>query len=203
MLRAGILAIALIAFAAATSSCALIRPGGAATGRGVIVGRVMKLDSTALAGMLVTIDGVSVSTDSNGGFVMRQPPSRPQSMVLSREGYKEFELPALNLTAGDTIFFSAIIRSIEETPREVPLDSLCMVGHCMNPMTFLPRVPLVILDGVMQLQDNPSYGVMGGRPEPILVRGAIRRIEVVMGPAAAALYGPLASRGVVNLRTRK
>ena len=175
MLRAGTLAVALIGLATATSSCSLIRGGGAVGGRGVIVGRVMKLDSTALSGMRVTIDGMCVSTDGNGAFVMRQPRSSPQALVLSREGYKEFELPPLNLAAGDTI---------------------------LNPLMFLPPVPLVILDGVIQMQDDPSFTVRGGPPEPALETRVIRHIDVVMGPAAAALYGQRAGPGVINLRTR-
>jgi TonB-linked SusC/RagA family outer membrane protein len=64
--------------------------------------------------------------------------------------------------------------------------------------------PMIIVDGVIQLQDDPSLqsrGIPGSdldiNPEDIA------SIEVVRGAAAAALYGQRAASGVIVIRTKR
>src|SRR6185295_18763412 len=64
--------------------------------------------------------------------------------------------------------------------------------------------PMIIVDGVIQLQDDPSLqsrGIPGAdldiNPEDIA------SIEVVRGAAAAALYGQRAGSGVIVIKTNR
>ena len=64
--------------------------------------------------------------------------------------------------------------------------------------------PMIIVDGVIQLQDDPSLasrGISGGdldiNPEDIA------SIEIVRGAAAAALYGQRAASGVIVIKTNR
>ena len=64
--------------------------------------------------------------------------------------------------------------------------------------------PMIIVDGVIQLQDDPSLnsrGIPGGdldiNPEDIA------SIEIVRGAAAAALYGQRAASGVIVIKTNR
>ena len=64
--------------------------------------------------------------------------------------------------------------------------------------------PMIIVDGVIQLQDDPSLqsrGIPGAdldiNPEDIA------SIEVVRGAAAAALYGQRAVSGVIVIKTNR
>ncbi len=64
--------------------------------------------------------------------------------------------------------------------------------------------PLIIIDGVIQMQDDPTIGARAISGNPFDLNGAnIESIEVVRGAAAAALYGQQAANGVINITTKK
>ncbi len=72
---------------------------------------------------------------------------------------------------------------------------------------FLPNEPLVILDGVRIPAQGPQYAstaLNGQLPSRLndLSAEELESIEVLRGPAAAALYGTAAANGVIQLRTR-
>jgi TonB-dependent SusC/RagA subfamily outer membrane receptor len=62
--------------------------------------------------------------------------------------------------------------------------------------------PMVIVDGVIQMQDDPALGArtIDGNSLHVAVED-IKTIEVVRGAAAAALYGQRAAYGVINITT--
>jgi TonB-linked SusC/RagA family outer membrane protein len=64
--------------------------------------------------------------------------------------------------------------------------------------------PLIIIDGVIQMQDDPSLGARAINGDPLNLNGEnIESIEVVRGAAAAALYGQRAANGVISITTKK
>ena len=72
---------------------------------------------------------------------------------------------------------------------------------------FLPNDPLVYVDGV-RVDNNPRAGplIRGGYNVSRLADidpEDIETIEVIKGPAAATLYGTEASRGVIQILTRR
>jgi TonB-linked SusC/RagA family outer membrane protein len=80
-----------------------------------------------------------------------------------------------------------------------------VVIQIRNPLSITGFTqPLIIVDGVMQLQDDPSIGARDivGNPLDIDPEN-IESIEVVRGAAAAALYGQRAANGVINITTKR
>ncbi len=64
--------------------------------------------------------------------------------------------------------------------------------------------PMIIVDGVIQLQDDPSLGSRGLPGSDLDVNPEdIASIEVVRGAAAAALYGQRAASGVIVIKTNR
>ncbi len=64
--------------------------------------------------------------------------------------------------------------------------------------------PLIIIDGVIQMQDDPTIGARAINGNPLDVSSEnIESIEVVRGAAAAALYGQRAANGVINITTKR
>jgi Ca-activated chloride channel family protein len=63
--------------------------------------------------------------------------------------------------------------------------------------------PLIIVDGVLQLPDDPSIGMMATDRIPDMVPEDIASINIIRGAAAAALYGQRAANGVINIVTRR
>jgi TonB-dependent SusC/RagA subfamily outer membrane receptor len=72
-----------------------------------------------------------------------------------------------------------------------------------NPLSITGyTAPMIIVDGVIQMQDDPTLGgVAGNPPLPGLRPEEIRSIEVIRGAAAAALYGQRAANGVIDITT--
>ena len=64
--------------------------------------------------------------------------------------------------------------------------------------------PMIIVDGVIQLQDDPSLASRGLPGSDLDINPEdIASIEVVRGAAAAALYGQRAASGVIVIRTNR
>ncbi len=64
--------------------------------------------------------------------------------------------------------------------------------------------PMIIVDGVIQMQDDPSLGAREIAGNTLDLNGDnIESIEVVRGAAAAALYGQRAANGVINITTKR
>ncbi len=64
--------------------------------------------------------------------------------------------------------------------------------------------PLIIIDGVIQMQDDPTIGARAINGNVLDLQAEnIETVEVVRGAAAAALYGQRAANGVINITTRK
>ena len=64
--------------------------------------------------------------------------------------------------------------------------------------------PMIIVDGVIQLQDDPSLASRGLPGSDLDINPEdIASIEVVRGAAAAALYGQRAGSGVIVIRTKR
>lgn len=80
-----------------------------------------------------------------------------------------------------------------------------VVIQIRNPLSISGYTqPLIIVDGVMQLQDDPSLGARAINGDPLdVVWENIETIEVVRGAAAAALYGQRAANGVINITTKR
>ena len=80
-----------------------------------------------------------------------------------------------------------------------------VVIQIRNPLSITGFTqPLIIVDGVIQIQDDPSVGAraINGNPLDISPEN-IETIEVVRGAAAAALYGQRAANGVINITTKR
>jgi hypothetical protein len=72
---------------------------------------------------------------------------------------------------------------------------------------FLPNEPLIYVDGA-RVDNNPRSGpfIRGGRQVARINDfdpGDIEHVEVIKGPAAGTLYGTEASRGVIQILTRR
>jgi TonB-linked SusC/RagA family outer membrane protein len=64
--------------------------------------------------------------------------------------------------------------------------------------------PMIIVDGVIQLQDDPSLASRGLPGSDLDINPEdIASIEVVRGAAAAALYGQRAASGVIVIKTKR
>ena len=64
--------------------------------------------------------------------------------------------------------------------------------------------PMIIVDGVIQLQDDPSLDSRGLPGSDLDINPEdIASIEVVRGAAAAALYGQRAASGVIVIKTKR
>src|SRR6185436_16045867 len=64
--------------------------------------------------------------------------------------------------------------------------------------------PMIIVDGVIQLQDDPSLASRGIPGADLDINPEdIASIEVVRGAAAAALYGQRAASGVIVIKTNR
>jgi TonB-linked SusC/RagA family outer membrane protein len=64
--------------------------------------------------------------------------------------------------------------------------------------------PMIIVDGVIQLQDDPSLQSRGLPGSDLDINPEdIASIEIVRGAAAAALYGQRAASGVIVIRTKR
>lgn len=80
-----------------------------------------------------------------------------------------------------------------------------VVIQIRNPLSvFGYTQPMIIIDGVIQMQDDPSIGARSISGNPLDLNGEnIESIEVVRGAAAAALYGERAANGVINITTKR
>lgn len=70
----------------------------------------------------------------------------------------------------------------------------------------LSNEPLVVIDGILVANTNPSQYGVGGQASSRLSEldpKEIESIEVVKGPAASALYGADAAAGVIQIITRR
>jgi TonB-linked SusC/RagA family outer membrane protein len=80
-----------------------------------------------------------------------------------------------------------------------------VVIQIRNPLSVYGYTqPLIIIDGVIQMSDDPSLGARAINGSPLdLNSDNIESIEVVRGAAAAALYGQQAANGVINITTKR
>jgi TonB-dependent SusC/RagA subfamily outer membrane receptor len=63
---------------------------------------------------------------------------------------------------------------------------------------------MIIIDGVIQMQDDPTINARGIAGNPLDINpDLIESIEVVRGAAAAAIYGQKAANGVINITTKR
>ncbi|NPA43015.1 MAG: SusC/RagA family TonB-linked outer membrane protein [Chlorobi bacterium] len=76
-----------------------------------------------------------------------------------------------------------------------------------GPSTILgSSEPLIMIDGVIINNDDRYITGMGSASQSALVDldlEDIERIEVLKGPAASAIYGSIASNGIINIITKK
>ncbi len=80
-----------------------------------------------------------------------------------------------------------------------------VVIQIRNPLSIYGYTqPLIIVDGVIQMQDDPTIGARAFNGNPLnVVSENIETIEVLRGAAAAALYGQRAANGVINITTKR
>ena len=80
-----------------------------------------------------------------------------------------------------------------------------VVIQIRNPLSVSAYTqPMIIVDGVIQMQDDPSLGARSFTGSPLdLSSENIESIEIVRGAAAAALYGQRAANGVINITTKR
>ncbi len=74
-----------------------------------------------------------------------------------------------------------------------------------NPLSLRGNTqPLIIIDGVIQMQDDPSIDARSIAGNPLDIDpNLVESIEIVRGAAAAALYGQRAANGVINITTKR
>jgi Ca-activated chloride channel family protein len=98
--------------------------------------------------------------------------------------------------------------SASPAPRRGTNPASDVVIQIRNPLSIAGfAMPLIIIDGVIQLHDDPSLDggntrATGAPPALDLDPETIESIEVVRGAAAAALYGQRAANGVINITTK-
>lgn len=80
-----------------------------------------------------------------------------------------------------------------------------VVVQIRNPLSIRGNTqPLIIIDGVIQMQDDPSIDARSIAGNPIDIDpDLVESIEVVRGAAAAAIYGQRAANGVINITTKR
>ncbi len=80
-----------------------------------------------------------------------------------------------------------------------------VVIQIRNPLSISGYTqPMIIIDGVIQMQDDPTLGARSITGNPLdLNADNIESIEIVRGAAAAALYGQRAANGVINITTKR
>ncbi len=194
------LCLVVMAFAAISGCVSAPR---LAASRGVIIGRVFADgDTSGLADVIVAVSGARASTRTrtDGTFILRRSATGSGSIKLSRSGYHTFQLPPLNLNSADTIHLTATLASAAvplAAPR-VCAESLLLGPTCHNPL-FQGVEPLLIIDGVIMMQDDPSLKNLDTDPKLM----PVATINVTNVAEAVRLYGQMARIGIVVVTTRR
>jgi TonB-linked SusC/RagA family outer membrane protein len=80
-----------------------------------------------------------------------------------------------------------------------------VVIQIRNPLSVTGYTqPMIIIDGIIQMQDDPTIGARSINGNPLDLAGEnIESVEIVRGAAAAAIYGQRAANGVINITTKR
>jgi len=155
-------------------------------------------DDVGIAGAHVTVSGTSfkATTRRDGRFVLERIPIGVYEIMIAATGFDTVRVPAfavratveLDATLRETSVPVAPITSAPIMPRE-PSSSGTTAGHWRY-----PTLPMLIVDGVISLQNEPW---------PDLVSMDLARIRVISGDAATHLYGQRSALGAFIIETRR
>jgi TonB-dependent SusC/RagA subfamily outer membrane receptor len=187
-------------FVIGSFAASLVLAGAAGAQTGVISGVILdETNKAPLQGVQVALKGTELVgvTDRNGKFTISGVPTGSAHVEAWRVGYRAFKLSALRIAANDTAKVSfALASNAEDEP--MPASDVQLILR--NPVSYRSNTrPLIIIDGVIQL-DDPV------RPPPAGIQippEDIETMEIVRGAAAVELYGQRAANGVIRITTKK
>jgi TonB-dependent SusC/RagA subfamily outer membrane receptor len=166
---------------------------------GTITGRVIIAETGEPAvGAQVSVDNVSrgAVTDARGRFVITGIPAGAHALDVRTKGYSGKE--AVSVAAGEATTVSAISLNPMTAVEVSKFDKAEVIQEPRwkdAVKSAIATRPLIILNGI-PLGDNSDW-LKNLDPD------LIDKIEVVKGPAAAALYGERARDGVILIYTKR
>lgn len=186
--------------AARLGYAALVQPATVADGGTIDVDFALHTTSTTLTQVVIT--GTAVANEQareNGALVgVIAIDSIPQGPVTDFSDLLNSRNPGL------TVIQNA---GTVGTGSRIQIRGVSTTG--VGPLTALNSQPVVIIDGVRAYNDVKGFQDLGGLGGQLVSRfddldhEDIADVQVLKGPAAAALYGTEAANGVIVIQTRR
>jgi TonB-dependent SusC/RagA subfamily outer membrane receptor len=163
---------------------------------GRAVGQPAGPPNIPVGGVVVAVWGTPFSavSDPAGRFIIDNVPEGRHRLVITVPGHDSRSMPEVNLLAGRP-FDLAVLLSTTLPPRSSALLPCSADGRIcgLHPGPLLTH-GLVIVDGLIKLDEDTVPGIASLD---------IQRMQVLVGAAAAPLYGQKAAMGAVVIETRR
>src|SRR6478752_1046132 len=192
-----------------------------------VTGSVTSTDGQPIGNVVVNVQGTALGTYTaeDGKFVLNNVPNSAQTLVVRRIGFRRVLQP---LAAGVNQIDIRLVKDVLELERQVVTGTTTSISS-VNAANAVVQVrgttsinanssPLYVVDGVivsnavilngMNSITTAGTGVTNSQDQPVnriadLNPADIENIEVLKGASAGAIYGSLASNGVIVITTKR